>query len=193
MTGTKNYPAALRLFHGMHHLGLDGAGLEIERSANFKRAYIQTISEDLGFLNAPTEIRSEPKKKTASARLEHHTAFLSRFNASGHPPDEEVQRFIDAEIAHRSPLVQQARAKIETGVVVRQCCLWTKGGWVSCFAFLLQRDDRPWTSESVIARYESDHGAIKDKAAREALRSIEVLVQLEWDIAFHEAQEAGGS
>jgi hypothetical protein len=171
MTNNQHAPESLRLLHGMEHAGLSPRALEIERSRDFKLAFVNTISEELGFATVDPEIFAgrEPGGTLAS--------YLGTFGPDGHPPESETVRFVGGE------LVERGGERFGLGDQLRDCCIRWPGGWQNCGGYVVTKDGQPWTIESAVAEYESRHGKIADPAVRAELAAIRVYVQIEWEIA----------
>ncbi len=163
-------PDSLRLVHGMEHAGLSPRALEIERSREFKFAFVDTISEELGFVEA------EPEILAGRAPSEALSSYVETFGPDGHPPESETIRLIRDELA--------ARGGEEFGVgdQLRDCCIRWPPDWLNCGGYVVTRDGQPWTIESAVAEYESRHGKIEDAGVRAELAAIRVYVQIEWEI-----------
>ena len=171
MTTNEHAPSSMRLVHGMDHAGLVGLALEIERSREFKRAFIASITKGLGFTGVGPEILAglEP-----SARL---IAYLETFGADGHPPEADTVSFVSDEMASR------AGPSFAVGEQVRDVCIWTPTGWRTIGGYVVMCDGQPWTIEAAVAEHEKRHGKIEDPAVRADLAAIRVYAQIEWEIA----------
>lgn len=165
------HPQSLRLIHGMDHAGLSGGALVLERSSEFKRAFRDTVTNELGFGGVEPEILAghEP-----DARL---VAYLETFGADGHPPETATADFVSVELSSR------AGPAFATGEQVRDACVWIPPVWKTVGGYVVTKDGQPWTIESAVAEYESRHGKIADPAVRAELAAIRVYVQIEWEIA----------
>ena len=170
MTNHQHAPASLRLVHGMEHAGLSGHALEIERSRDFKVAFVSTISDELGFAAVDPEILAGRTPVGTLAR------YLESFGPDGHPPESETVRFVSGE------LIERGGEGIGVGDQLRDCCIRWLSGWQNCGGYVVTKDDQPWTIESAVAEYESRHGEIGDPAVRAELAAIRVYVQIEWEI-----------
>mgnify|MGYP001825904271 CR=1 FL=1 len=172
MATNEHAPESLRLVHGMEHAGLSPRALEIERSREFKLAFVHTISEELGFAEA------EPEILAGRAPSEALSSYLETFGPDGHPPELEMPSLVTAELASR------AGGEFAARDLVNDICVFIPpDDWRVIGGFEVTRDGQPWTVESAVAEYESRHGKIEDPAVRAELAAIRVYVQIEWEIA----------
>jgi hypothetical protein len=155
----------------MDHAGLSDAALAIERSGEFKRAFRETVSVDLGFDGPEAEILESREVG------EHLAAYLETFGPDGHPPEAATAGFVTAELRLR------AGSEVAAGEQVRDTCVWIPPKWRTIGGYVVTKDGQPWTIESAVAEYESRHGKIEDPAVRAELAAIRVYVQIEWEIA----------
>ena len=172
MTQNQYAPSSIRLIHGMEHAGLSTPALAVERSREFKRCFIRTISQELGMSGGQVEMSAS----SVGPVLEE---FLGSFGPDGHPPEESARQFVE-QVLHSH--VGEAGVPPTVGEMVRDCCAWILGVWYTCGGYVLERDGRPWTIEVVVAEYEKTAGAIGDSVARAELAAIRVYVQIEWEI-----------
>lgn len=169
MAQNPHTPEVVRLVHGMEHAGLRSEASRVERSREFKRCFVDTVSEELGWREGRVEIR-------AGDTLPGVAGFLASFGGDGHPPEEDALQFVEGIVQEKLPSVTSAE-------LVRDCCVVVLGVWYTCGGYVFVRDGRPWTIEAAVAEYESRHEKITDAAVRAELAAIRVYVQIEWEIA----------
>lgn len=168
MTALTPVRGTLKLVHGMEHAGLGPEALAIERSAKFKTAFVETISSALGLAEGPLDLAA-----AAPAGLDE---FLGSFGEDGHPPEEKARQFLDRFLADR------VGPDLQTGPLLRDCCIRFLGGWLNCGGYALQRGGEPWNVLAAVERYERDTGPIAEAAVRAELAAIAVYLQIEWVI-----------